>query len=328
MFARKYFFRVLGIPVIEDYKPVSDQPDEIFRQSLEQLEERRQKMEVNLQHLQSRHEYLAAVVKAGPYALISLSVALAWAFVTSEWGTTIPLLVITMLVVLLAIGFNRLDSEANNTIGDTRLNYARVKERFEVREMEVKTAIKKAQSKAPDIFKDYFQISFDRQSLNGTKKQIQNMLPDAGSQTFINMNYRHPKSFAITSRLCDATRGFIAGIESWRGDVERKVKQVTNETGPSNLDQEERINVISRSLLYCLTENLLKKSHVKSLQEQGKIEQGRARDLMGIFDSPYNSLLNDKDLKAKSIEIEKLRKTCVELKEELNTEVSVLYGQG
>lgn len=326
-FLRKHLFGILGIPVIEPIQSDSEEPDWVFRANLRDLELLRWKNQIDMEHLQSRHEYLGAVVKAGPYAMISSIVAVGWVVLVGELTTIIPLSAIASLVILLVVACNRLANEAEKTIGVTKLISYWVDERYGVRQEEVKAAVLKAKSKAPDIFKSYFHIQFSRSFPEGPRKQIQIMLPDAKSLKYTNMGYRHPTTFDIITRLRDTTNQFIDAIEGWREEVERKVEPHVKSTPDQDSETKEReIDDRSQSLIYCLTENLLKKSQVELHQEQGKVNSDWAEHLALIFKPPYNSLLNDGELKTKATEIEKLREEGANLKDELSREVSVLYG--
>ena len=323
---RWLLFAPLGIPIIEPNRIDSDEPDAVFRANLEDLMLLRSKIKVDMHHLQSRHEFLSAVVKAGPYAIISSIVAVGWVVLTGELTTTVPLVAIASLVILLVVGCNRLANEAEITIGVWELDSAVVDERCKVRQEEVKAAILKANSKAPDIFKGYFNISFNRSFPEGPRKQIEIMLPDAKSVRYINMRYRHPMTFDIITRLRDTTNQFIDTIEDWRNEVERRAEPHVKSTPGQDPDAKEReIDDISRSLIYCLTENLLEKSQLDLHQENRKINSDWGKYLAVIFNPSYHSLLEDEELKAKATEIEKLRKEGANLKDELSREVSVLY---
>lgn len=324
-FLRKYLFGILGIPVIEPNRIDSEEPDGVFRANLKDIEILREKIQIDMRHLKSRHEYLGAVVKAGPYAIISSIVAVGWVVLTGELTTTVPLLAIASLVILLVVACNRLANEAEVAISIMELDSARVDERYRVRQEEVKATIKKAITKVPNLFESYFHISFNRESHDQYRRPLQIMLPDSKSHIYISMKYRHPNSERIMTKLRDTASEFIDVIEEWREEVERKAKPHIKST--LDEDSEEReIDDLSRSLIYCLTENLLKESQVELHQGEGKINSDWAKYLAIIFKTPYDSLLNDGELKTKATEMEKLRKEGAKLKDELSREVSVLYG--
>jgi hypothetical protein len=325
-YLREHVYRKVGITVIEPDPRFSDQPDEIFRNTLEELEILRQKMEVDLQHLQSRHEFLGAVVKAGPFVIISSFVVSGWAFAAQEWMTAFPLFTVGFLVSFVVIGCNRLNNEAEITIGNKTLNYAKVEERYKVREAEVRDAVKRAKGKAPGFFDNYFQVAFSKQNLETFKIQLLKMLPDAQSQVYDNLKHRHLNSFNIITGLQDTTLKFIDSVESLIDLVDQNVRPVLKGTGEDEPSIEAQVQDVTRSLAYCIPAHITKKSSLESARDSGQVPSGWYSSLERLFDPRWSALLNTPAIVAIVFEMERLRVKGKQLKQDLERECATLYA--
>jgi hypothetical protein len=325
-FLRNHVYRKLGITVIEPDPRFSGQPDEIFRNTLEELEILRQKTEVDLQHLQSRHEFLGAVVKAGPFVIISSFVASGWAFAAQQWMAAFPLFTVGFLVSIVVISCNRLNNEVEITIGNKTLNYAIIEERYKVREAEVRDAVKRAKSKAPGFFDNHFQVAFSKQNLESSKKQFLEMLPDARSQVYVNLKHRHPNSFNIITELQDTTLKFIDSVESLIDLVDHSVRPVLKGTGEDEPGIEAQVQDVTRSLAYCIPARITKKSSLELARDNGEVPSGWYSSLERLFDPRWSALSNTPAIVAIVFEMERLRIKGKQLKQDLERECAILYA--
>lgn len=327
---RDHAFSRLGISRIDPYPIVSDQPDEIFRAYLKELEILRQRMEIDSQHLKSRQEFLAAVVKAGPFVMISSFVASGWAFWMNQGNNAYPILLVGAIVSVVVVTCNRLNNEAEITIGNTKLNSQRIKERYEVREEEVKMAILNAKSEAQTLFEDYLNISFNQSGFDNYRRLSRAMLPGPLIDSYMNMRFRHPKSFNVILRLYLTSNRFADAIEDWKAATSPKITSIMLQGKPPEGDpevREQKVEELSRLLLFCLAENIQKERQLNTLEKNGTLASDMSRSLKRILNPPYRSLLGNPDLKTRADKIESLRKKGLELKKELNNEATILYSK-
>ncbi|MEW5748478.1 MAG: hypothetical protein AB1793_06830 [Candidatus Thermoplasmatota archaeon] len=320
-------YGLFGIPMIKLPEDRMGESDRIYRAGLETLEADREIKEIDLHHLQSRLEILNAVIKAGPYAIMSSFVAAGWAVLSGESTALNSLLLLAAFIVMLVVGCNRKAKEAETTLGTLKLNKNKTEERYRVREEEVKADAQKAKDAASDVFDHYFRVTFSREFFDQQRKTAHSMLPESTSLRSTNLAFRHKECFRLATELKKKTIEFIDCAEAWRSLVGSMVKSI--QPGAPHLDpgdQERRVDEFSRSLIFCISENIVKPTQIGPVLDRKKIDGSFIKGITTVLEPPIRSLLEDPGLKAKARELEGLMTTGAELKRSLLREVSVLYG--
>lgn len=319
--------RWLGIPEIELERVTraqNERVDGIFFADLERLEDLRTLYLLDLQHLESRHQFFMAIVEAGPYAIITSIVALGWAL-ASEESVIAPTAAISVILAALVTLCNRLDNPVENSMVKARLDLNRINERYSIREKEVQDAFEVYNTDNTVYFSGYLSINFTGY-LPNYKSMIQNWIPDRDSQTVRNMRHRHPDTFGSMESLEKTACEFFDGVEQFRRMVHSLLEEKTDDKKIGDHNKVEWLDEIGRALIYCICSNIGNPDDIKKGEISGEVNPEMSRTLGRVFDHGYGTYLDDEALKRIANETDLHRKSAYKLAGDIRREISTLYS--
>ncbi len=324
---KKHFMQWLGIPEIELERAArtpNERVDQIFLADLGTLESLRTLYLVDLQHLESRHQFLMAIVEAGPYAVITSIVALGWAL-ASEETVIAPTAAIAVILSALVVLCNRLDNPVEGSMVKAKLGLSRIDERYSIREKEVQDAYEKYNTSKTVYFDGFFSISFTKH-ISGLKGMVQNWIPNRDSQIVRNMRHRHPDTFRSMEDLEKASLKFFDGAEQFRKMIHLLLTDKIDEKMIGDHNKEEWLDEIARALIHCISKNIRNSDDLKKGEIRGEIDPQMAISLRRIFSCGYDALLDNEDLKKVALDTEHHRISAGQLAADIGREISTLYG--
>jgi hypothetical protein len=316
--------RLLGIQEIEHERAIGNaRADGIFVADLETLERLRTTYHVDLQHLESRHQFFMAIVEAGPYAIITSVVALGWALASEETVIAPTAAIAVILAVLVAL-CNRLDNAVENSMVKAKLGLSRINERYSIRERDVEAAYEEYNMSRATYLDGYLSVNPSRY-LDNYRTVIQNLIPSRDGQLARNMKYRHPDTFRLMEDLEKTAIEYFDCEERFRRKARSLMEDMTDEkTGGRKT--EEWLDETARVLIYCLNNSIHDTDDMKRGMTSRRIDRGWTPDVARIFAYGYGSCLDDQDLKEIAHEMELHRESAARLAANIGREISVLYS--